>query len=262
MSNSLINVNQVTPEQIQTLAKAGVIPHDTPPAILEVFAHACQQHGLSPFKKEIYLVRYNTKQGPQYHTIVGIDGFRIKAARTGHYAGFDDPKYNLLADGNFETAAMVKTSGKLPVSCTVTVYRLVGGQRCPFTSTVVFSEYYPAVKVGGGGYSKADTMPFNMIAKCAEAKALKMAFSDELSGLHIEEEAAAFEDVTIEAAKVNPAAEVDPEKLKERISACETIEALALLYGSNPAYTEFAELFTDRKFELEPELMHQQKPAK
>ena len=218
MQNSLINVNQITPEQIQTLAKAGVIPHDTPPAILEVFAHACREHNVSPFKKEIYLVRYNTKQGPQYHTIVGIDGFRIKAARTAQYAGFDDPKYNVQADGSFQTAAMVKASGKLPISCTVTVYRLIGGQRCPFTATVLFEEYYPAVKVGGGGYSKADTMPFNMIAKCAEAKALKMAFSDELSGLHIEEEAAAFEDVTIEAAKKNPAAAVDTEKLKKKIN--------------------------------------------
>jgi hypothetical protein len=35
-----------------------------------------KQLGADPFKKEIYLVRY----GDKYHTIVGIDGMRAKAA--------------------------------------------------------------------------------------------------------------------------------------------------------------------------------------
>lgn len=261
MQNEIVNAGQVTPEQIKTLAQAGVIPHDTPAPILEVFATACRGHNLSPFKKEIYLVKYNTSQGPQYHNIVGIDGFRIKAARTGQHAGIDDPRYNLQANGAYETAAQVKVSGKLPVSCTVTVYRIIGGQRCPFTATCIFDEYYPAVASGKGGFSKAATMPFNMIAKCAEAKALKMAFSDELSGLHIEEEAAAFEDATVAAAAIKPAVAVDVEKLKERLKACETVDDVKLLYASNPAYREFADLFTDRGYEIDPELMHKPKPA-
>lgn len=261
----------LTPEQITTLAQAAVIPFDTPPAIVEVFATACRQHGLSPFKKEIYLVKYNSSQGPQYHNIVGIDGLRIKAARTGQHAGIDDPKYNVQANGGFDTSAMVKASGKLPISCTVTVYRMVSGTRCPFTATVIFDEYYPAVAAAAAGgkqaFSKAASMPFNMIAKCAEAKALKMAFSDELTGLHIEEEAAAFEDTTVSAAEIKPAVEVDVEWLKKQIAACETVEALAAIYKSGETlnakggrgasiYAEFAELFTDRKFELDPELMH------
>ena len=57
----------VTPAQIETLAQAGVIPANTPPAQVEVFAESCRQHGLSPFKKEIYPVSYNTKNGTQHH---------------------------------------------------------------------------------------------------------------------------------------------------------------------------------------------------
>lgn len=265
MQNEIAQAGQVTPEQIKTLAQAGVIPHDTPPAILEVFATACRAHNLSPFKKEIYLVKYNTSQGAQYHTIVGIDGFRIKACRTGQYSGIDDARYNVQANGVFETAAQVKVSGKLPVSCSVTAYRLIGGQRCPFTATVIFDEYYPAVAAAAQGgkqaFSKAATMPFNMIQKCAEAKALKMAFSDELAGLHIEEEAAAFEEKTVSAAEIKPSVSVDVEKLKERIKECGTVQDLALLYGSNPAYTEYAEFFTDRKYEIDPESMHRQTTA-
>jgi phage recombination protein Bet len=261
----------LTQEQIKTLAQAAVIPFDTPPAIVEVFATACKQHNLSPFKKEIYLVKYNSSQGAQYHNIVGIDGLRIKAARTGQHAGIDDPKYNVQANGDFDTAAMVKASGKLPVSCTITVYRMVSGARCPFTATVLFDEYYPAVAAAAAGgkqaFSKAATMPFNMIAKCAEAKALKMAFSDELTGLHIEEEAAAFEDTTISAAEIKPTIGVDVEWLTAQIKKCDSIDALNALYKSGETvnakggrsasiYSEYAELFTDRKYEMHPELMH------
>jgi hypothetical protein len=89
-------------------------------------------------------------------------------------------------------------------------------------------------------------MPFNMIAKCARAKALKMAFSDELSGLHIEEEAAAFNDTTISAAAIDPAKGVDVDDLKARIEACADLETLGALYRANRVYKAFAELFTER----------------
>jgi phage recombination protein Bet len=235
-------------DQLRTLAQAGVIPHDTPAPVVRVFAQACREHGLSPFKKEIYLVSYNTRQGKQYHNIVGIDGLRTKAARTGQFAGRDDARYNALPDGSFQTAAQVKASGKPPVSCTVTVYRLMGGVRCPFTKTVLFEEYYPAAQ----SFSKAATMPLNMIEKCAEAAALRMAFADETAGLHIQEESAAIEDVTIQAANTtNPGASLDVEELKDRLQQSFTLEALATLYRSNPAHKAHAELFSARRAEIE-----------
>lgn len=189
--------------QIETLAKAGVIPANTPAAIVQVFAHACKEHNLSPFKKEIYLVKY----GSQYSTIVGIDGFRIKAARTGQYAGADDIKFDVQSNGAFFTAAQLKAAGKLPVTATATVYRIVGGVRCPFTHTAVFAEFYGTA----AAYSKAASMPFQMISKVAEGFALKKGFSDELAGLHIEEEAAAFSGETIEATKYKK----EPQELPE-----------------------------------------------
>lgn len=194
---------ELSAEQIDTLHKAGIIPANTPAAIVQVFAHACNQHNLSPFKKEIYLVKY----GSQYSTIVGIDGFRIKAARTGQYAGCDDVKFDVHPNGAFATAAQLKAAGKLPVTATITVYRIVGGVRCPFTHTAVFAEFYGTAPA----YSKAASMPFQMIAKVAEGFALKKGFSDELAGLHIEEEAAAFSGETIEATKYKK----EPQELPE-----------------------------------------------
>jgi hypothetical protein len=88
-------------------------------------------------------------------------------------------------------------------------------------------------------------MPFNMIAKCARAKALKIAFSDELSGLHIEEEKAAFEDATIQAAEVNSSVEINVEDLKTKILSCENRGALINLYHLNPGHKQYAALFTE-----------------
>lgn len=246
-------VGGITPAQIETLAQAGVIPAGTPPAQVEVFAESCRQHGLSPFKKEIYLVSYNTRDGIKYHTIVGIDGLQQKAARTGRFAGIDEEQFNRDSNGRYKTAAELKAAKELPISCTVTVHAIVGGIRCPFTATVLFAEYYPSVQTGRDNYSKAATMPFNMIAKCARAKALKMAFSDELSGLHIEEEKAAFEDTTIQAAEVNPAAGLDIEQLKANIEACKSLDDLGKLYKLDPAHKQHASLFTERANDIKAE---------
>ena len=188
----LEKTGELTPTEIQTLAQAGVIPKDTPAAVVKVFAVACQQHGLSPFKKEIYLVGY----GGNYSTIVGIDGLRAKADRTGQLAGKDDAKFDVMPDGSFKTSAQLLAEKKRPTTCTVTVYRAIAGMRCPFTKTVLFAEYCPANNSG-----KWATMPFNMIEKCAEAHALRMGFASETAGLNIEEEVSAIQDITIQSAK-------------------------------------------------------------
>lgn len=177
-------VSELTDAQIDTLAKSGVIPPNTPPETVALFAETCRQHDLSPFKKELYLLKY----GNQYATIIGIDGLRAKAAKTGQIGGVSDTEYNRQSDGSFLTAAEIKQSGKNPVTATVTVYRIICGHRVPFTHTAVFSEFY------GSGSGKSQSMPCQMISKVAEAHAWKKGFSDQLAGLHIEEEAQVFRD--------------------------------------------------------------------
>lgn len=245
MQTTIQKVNDIregilTKEQIKTLADASIIPYDTPAPVLQVFAAACAAHGLSPYKREIYLVKYGT----QYNTIVGIDGLRAKAARTGEFAGRDDAQYNRTADGKFLTAFEATQNG-LPITCTVTVYRLISGQRHPFTKTVLWAEYCPANMSG-----KWKTMGYNMIEKCAEAAALRMAFADETAGLHIPEERAAYEDNTIKAAEANPALTINAEELAARIEACDTLKDLQTLYKSDERHAQYADMFTERKNEL------------
>jgi hypothetical protein len=85
-----------------------------------------------------------------------------------------------------------------------------------------------------------------MISKCARAKAIKMAFSDATAGLHIEEEAAAFEDKTIDAIAAMPEQGIDEAALEAKVAACRSREELATLYKSSAVMKNYAHLFTYR----------------
>lgn len=169
-------------QKINTLIGAGIIPRGTPPAQITIFARIAAEKGLSPFSKQIYLVGYANN----YSVITGIDGFRALAGRSRLHAGTDAAKYNVMADGSYSTAhELTMKNQKAPTTCLVTVYKIVGGQKVPFQHEAVFSEFSTSKQ-------KWLTMPYQMIAKVAEAFALRKAFPEEISGILSEEEIGAF----------------------------------------------------------------------
>ena len=180
MKQELVAQNgQLTQEGIDTLTEASIVPKGTPAAQIAVFAKICQEQGLSPFSKEIYLVGY----GGKYTPIVGINGLRNLANRTGVHAGCSIPMFDMMPDGSYKTMAQYKR-GELPTTCTVVIKKAVAGFLAEFASTVVFSEFK--------GSGKWSTMPFQMISKVAEAHAIRKAYS--INGVHIEEEMDAIKD--------------------------------------------------------------------
>ncbi len=128
----------------------------------------CNRTGLDPFARQIYF----QKRGSNLVIIVGIDGFRLIATRSGAYAGSDEPQFDEV-DG-------------LPTKATITVYKIVQGIRSGFTSSVRWSEFYPG-DAQGAMWRK---MPFGQLGKCAEAQALRKAFPAELSNIYAQEEMA------------------------------------------------------------------------
>jgi phage recombination protein Bet len=150
---------------------------------LKLFITVCHGLQLSPFSKQVHLVpRWDSKAGREIRQIqVGIDGFRATAEKTGAYAGNDDP----IFDGEKTVEyGEKKQSVTVPEKATVTVHKIVGGQRYPFTATARWSEYYPGQKLGFQWHIK----PYLMLGKCAEALALRKGFPTLLSGIYTPEE--------------------------------------------------------------------------
>ena len=158
------------------LIKSQVAPSATNEE-LSLFLTVAKSKGLDPFGRQIYCVhRYDKNRGRVMTIQTGIDGYRALADRTGAYCGNDDPVF------------MPCTSGEQwhPGTATVTVWKLIGGQRCGFTATARWSEY--AAKGKKGYMPMWKRMPFLMLGKCAEALALRKAFPDQLSGIYTSEE--------------------------------------------------------------------------
>jgi phage recombination protein Bet len=152
-----------TPEQIAIIKNsvAKGVSNDE----LDYFLEVCRSTGLNPLHRQIYAIVRSGKMTIQ----TGIDGYRLLAARSRRHAGTDDAIYDT------ETAPH-------PNKATVTVYRLTGGQRCPYTATARWAEYK---QDAGQMWSK---FPYLMLAKCAEALALRKAFPAETSGIYTDEE--------------------------------------------------------------------------
>jgi phage recombination protein Bet len=141
---------------------------------LNLHFYFCALRGVHPLDRLIYF----TKRSGKYTPITSIDYMRMRAEVTGAYAGNDDSVFK---------GAVKKGEKEYPGAATVTVYKMVNGQRCPFTGTARWSEYAPP-NLNEPGAFMWKNKPFVMLAKCAEAIALRKGFPGNLNGLYTAEE--------------------------------------------------------------------------
>jgi phage recombination protein Bet len=171
---------------VQRAALAQLKLQDAPEADLAVFLHHCQRTGLDPFAKQVYMIgRWDSKESRNVYTIqTGIDGFRSIAESHPQYAGQLGPQW-CGPDGAW-TDVWLKQGP--PAAAKVGVIRRDRGE--PTWAVAHFSEY--AVYAGSGNTRSLNSMwrtkGAHMIAKCAEALALRKAFPKTLSGLYAPEE--------------------------------------------------------------------------
>lgn len=146
---------------------------------LAVFFHQAQRTGLDPFARQIYMIERQGKQTIQ----TGIDGFRLIARRAVDRAreglGYGDTLW-CGEDGVWRDVWLSKQA---PAAAKVTVLR--NGQ--PFPAIALFTEY-AATKTNGELTKMWVTKPALMLAKCAEALALRKAFPQDLSGIYTSDE--------------------------------------------------------------------------
>ncbi len=193
----------VTNDQLDLVKKT--VANGASEAELKLYLYDCARQGVHPLDRLLHF----TKRGGRYTPVTSIDLMRIRAAETGEYAGSDDAVFQPKPTG------MDPDKKHLPPSCaTVTVWRLVQGQRCSFAATARWAEYCPS----GGSDHMWQKMPHTMLAKCAEALALRKGFPRQLAGLYASEEmdqADAKSVVLVEApgapvATLQPAATLPP----------------------------------------------------
>lgn len=145
---------------------------------LALFMAMAQQYHLNPFKKEIYATYIwdKSRQKEELVPIVSIHGLRSLCRRS------TNPTYTHTGGCQFEF-----DDDKNLVSATVEVFGRFGNSAPQSISsyTAFFDEFAKRTKDGDLN-AMWSRMPRVMLAKCAEANALRMGFN--LGALYIEEE--------------------------------------------------------------------------
>jgi len=171
VQNAQIDLKEVVIQYLSGVqTKSGSKPTT---AQFDNFLNFCVANKLNPFKKQAYLVGYDSKNGAVFAEITGINGYRSIAHRTGSYTGRTQTEWGKTQSND--------------IFAVVTVYRLIKNENRAFTATAFHSESVQT-DYNGKANSIWSKRPKGQLDKCAEAAALRMAFPEELGETYIEDE--------------------------------------------------------------------------
>lgn len=168
----------------------------------DAFIYQCRTLKLDPLKKQIYFFVFNRHDANKRSTavVVGINGFRAIAARTGRYRADDvAPRftYDKSKIGPSNPKGIVKATTKVFYYGADNQWHKVVGtayweEYAPIRETFDFDPQTGLDKPTGQFYLDRDSnwfkMPMRLLEKVAEAHALRKAFPDELSNVYEESE--------------------------------------------------------------------------
>lgn len=213
-SNAVVDMNAAQLKLIKTtLAK------DCNESEFDLFIEMAKRHGLDPIRRQIYAMVTNKNKPDKRQLVVvtGIDGYRAKAARCGDYRP-DDKEPEITYSADLKDPAVNPLGIEKAI---VTCYKQDNkGEWNAVRGVAYWDEFAPVSEVwefdqsqnrksptgkfelSKGNWSKMGRI---MIAKCAEAQALRKGWPEEFGGLYVSEEM----DNTISASEAVERAEIE-----------------------------------------------------
>jgi len=152
---------------------------------LALFLHRARQLGFDPLSGQIHFVKRKVwspaedKYVEVGTILIGIEGFRLIAERSGAYDGQDPIVYIVKREGN-----IIETEYALPNDEPIAARAAIYKKGCPrpFVAVAHYSDYVQ--KVNGQPTKMWQKWPI-MLAKCAEAAAFRKGFPEmNLSGVY------------------------------------------------------------------------------
>ncbi len=200
---------------------------DCNPTEFDQFVHVAAQLGLDPLRKQIYAFVFS-KDKPdkrRMSIVVGIDGFRAVAKRSGEYRP-DSRAPRFVTDPELKDPA---TNPEGLVSAEVSVFQFSHGSWHEVTAIAFWPEFAPIVEGGKwvngedgrrqfrkDGTMQLDTnkdnwrkMPRLMLAKCAEAQAIRRGWPEDLSAIYSDEELDKARTIDLTATEIAEQANVE-----------------------------------------------------
>ena len=185
--NALTKITETPEAELIQVLRDSIWPGAKDTSIKMALAY-CRVNELDPFLKPVHIVPMWDKNTGSMRDVLlpSIADYRIKASRTGEYAGIDEPVF-----GPDITTTWPNMTVTHPEWCKITIYRIVKGVRYGFTAREEWLENY-AIKGGKERLQSPNDMWAKRIkgqlAKCAEAQALRKAFPEFSGGQPTAEE--------------------------------------------------------------------------
>lgn len=157
----------------------------------------CRQRKLDVFKRPVHIVpMWSTAKSAMVETVwPGISELRTTAFRTGQHGGMDPTEFGPMETKTFKGTTKgrdpedIEVSVSYPQWAQCTVYRLYDGKPFRFVGPKVFwlEEFgrHKGIEVPNAMWAKR---PHGQLEKCAEAGALRRAFSEEIGNEYTAEE--------------------------------------------------------------------------
>lgn len=238
MSNELINYAENAERFIENSNTALSLKER------EQFISLSQTYSLNPFKNDIYLITYNTKDkktglvSPTVQIVVSYLKILSIGQSQPNYGGFKIEYFNGA------TPVVVPLKNMENLYARATIYQIINGQRVEFTQTIINYQEYKNKNGGMSEYSKSFKNEYftSWCEKIALVNAFRRSYSQYLQGLYIKEEFNDDGELETPQKEIQNTAKIEPKINKELLQhANDLLKSLDTLAAQKKVYLEYLE---------------------